>query len=85
MRHVRKEMETEGSKYVQKEGLIYLKERIGSFDRVVIPENLRAWVLRMHHNIELAGHQGHKRVINQITQFCFWPGMARDAIRWVQG
>jgi hypothetical protein len=85
MEHVRKEMEKEGSKYVKREGLIYLKEQSGSFDRVAIPESLRAWILRMHHNIELAGHQGHKRVINHITQFCFWPGMARDTIRWVQG
>jgi hypothetical protein len=62
MEHVRKEMEKEGSKYVKKEGLIYLKEQSGSFDRVVIPENLRAWILRMHHRIELEGHQGHKRL-----------------------
>ena len=34
-------------------------------DAVVVPENLRAW-LHMHHNIELAGHQGHKRMIDQI-------------------
>jgi hypothetical protein len=63
MQHVRREMEKEGSKYVKKDGLVCLKE-LGSFDRIVIPESLRAWILRMHHNIELAGHQGHKRIIN---------------------
>ena len=37
----------------------------------------------MHHNLELAGHQGHKRMIEQIASNFYWPGMTRDAIRWV--
>ena len=50
-------------------------------ERVVVPENLRAWVLHMHHNIELAGHQGHKRMIDQIGSHLYWP---KDIKRWVR-
>jgi len=78
-------MKKDNSKYSVKNGLICFKENPEAFERIVIPECLRAWILRMHHNIELAGHQGHKRVIDQITQFCFWPGMTQDAVRWVRG
>ena len=41
-------------------------------------------MLEMHHNSELAAHQGHKRVIAQITDAFFWPAMAKDAINWVR-
>jgi transposase InsO family protein len=53
-------------------------------ERTVVPECLRAFVLQMHHNAELAAHQGHKRVIDQISSYFFWPGMAQDAYRWVR-
>src|SRR5262249_4290499 len=52
---------------------------------VVVPENLRAWLLRMHHHAPLAAHQGHKRMIQQLVPRFFGPGMVKDIIRWVQG
>ena len=51
--------------------------------RVVVPESLRAFVIALHHNIELSAHQGHKRVLKAITPKYYWPGMTRDAKRWV--
>jgi transposase InsO family protein len=82
MEHVRKDMkENKDTKYFEKGGLLYLKKGDRAFERVLVPECL----LRMHHNSELAAHQGHKRMLHQFSQFWFWPRMARDAIRWVRG
>ena len=53
-------------------------------ERILVPEELRASVLHMHHNLELAGHQGHKRMIDQINPHFFWPGMNKDIKRWVK-
>jgi hypothetical protein len=51
--------------------------------RIVVPESLRAFVIALHHNIELSAHQGHKRVLGEITPKYYWPGMTADIKRWV--
>ena len=43
-----------------------------------VPESLRACVLRMYHNTQLAAHQGKNRTLKQITESVYWPGMKAD-------
>src|SRR6185437_9732728 len=52
--------------------------------KIVVPETLRAHVLGMHHNIQLAGHQGYKRTLEQIRNCFYWPGLKQDVMRWVR-
>ena len=61
-----------------------MKYTNGTTEKIVVPECLRAYILRMHHNIQLAGHQGQKRVLEQIRDVFFWPGLKQDVIRWVR-
>jgi transposase InsO family protein len=65
-------------------GLIVMKKSETDKGKVVVPESLRAYVLKMHHNIQLAGHQGKRRTIAQIEQTFYWPGLRGDVIRWVR-
>ena len=52
--------------------------------RIVVPESLRAFVLRLHHNMPLHGHQGGKRLNKMLSSRFYWANMAKDALRWVQ-
>jgi hypothetical protein len=70
MKRAREDMKANArTPYYLKGELVCVKGAKG--DRTVVPECLRAYVLRMHHNMELAAHQGHKRMINQITSYFF--------------
>ncbi len=53
-------------------------------ERVVVPESLRAFVLAINHNLELAGHKSHNKMLDDITPRFFWPGMKNDIVRWVK-
>ena len=66
------------------DGLILLKGSKEDLGRIVVPESLRAYVLRMHHNVQLAGHQGYRRMLEQIREQFFWPGLKNTVIRWTR-
>ena len=51
--------------YVDEDGLIVMKHKKEEVGKVVVPDSLRAYVLRTHHNVELAGHQGPKEPCNK--------------------
>ena len=67
--------------YRQSDGLVVMRLKPDSQGRIVVPESLRAYVLKMHHNVQLAGHQGYKRMLTQIRDLFFWPGLKRDVIK----
>jgi len=73
-----------GMIFEKENDLILMKRSEKDVGRVVVPESLRKSILHFHHNIQLAGHQGHKRMIEQIKVCFFWPGMRQDIIRWVK-
>ena len=52
--------------------------------RVVVPETLKAFILRLHHNMPLHAHQGGKRLIKMLSAKFYWTNMNKDALRWVQ-
>ena len=66
------------------DGLVLMKRSEEDLGRIVVPESLRAFILRMHHNVQLAGHQGYKRVLDQIKEQFYWPGLKQTVIRWVR-
>ena len=53
-------------------------------ERIVVPESLRAFVMRQHHNSPLHAHQGRNRFQRMLGERYFWPGMKRDTSRWVR-
>ena len=61
-----------------------MKRKPEEVGRVVVPECLRAYVLRMFHNSQMAAHQGKNRTVKQITESFYWPGMKSDIARWIK-
>ena len=49
-------------------GLVYLKPLAGEPCRLLVPENMREWVLQIHHSVHMAGHMGQTRVTTQNLQ-----------------
>ena len=72
-----------GFVFSERDGLLVATNADGG-TKIVVPETLRAYVLKMHHNIQLAGHQGYKRTLEQIRDCFYWPGLKQDVIRWVR-
>lgn len=71
--------------YCYKQGILHrVQKEQPAKDRVVVPESLRAFVLGLHHNLELAAHQGRKRTTAAVCSRYYWPGMTRDIARWVR-
>ena len=68
----------------KKDGLIIMKHRPEDVGKIVVPESLRAYVLKMFHNTQLAAHQGKNRTLKQITESFYWPSMKSDIARWVK-
>ena len=64
------------------EGELVLKE-----GKVYVPKNeeLRAEVIRLHHNILTAGHRGKWKTVVLVTRNYWWPEVTRDVGRYVEG
>jgi hypothetical protein len=61
MNFVRKDVQNNAdSRYMKRDGLFVTRKDGHPTQRVLVPEELRAWVLHMHHNIPMAAHQGLK-------------------------
>ena len=53
-------------------------------DRIYVPPSLHPKILFEHHDTPLAGHPGHVKTIELITQDFSWPGLAQDVRRYVR-
>jgi hypothetical protein len=51
---------------------------------IVVPDSLKAFVLRRHHGIPLAGHSGRRKVLKTIRTRYWWKGTNRDVTRWIR-
>jgi len=60
---------------VLKEGKIYVPKN----------EELRAEVVRLHHNVLTAGHGGRWKTVELVTRNYWWPGVTRDVRKYVEG
>ena len=64
------------------EGDLVLNER-----KVYVPKNeeLRAEVIRLHHDVPAAGHEGRWKTVELVTRNYWWPGVTRDVGKYVEG
>ena len=60
---------------VLKEGKIY----------VPMDEELRAEVVRLHHDVPVAGHGGRWKMVELVMRNYWWPGVTRDVEKYVEG
>ena len=51
--------------------------------RLVVPEQLKAEVLRMSHDSVFAGHMGKDKTLQKVRNSFFWPGMSLDCQLYV--
>ncbi|XP_044317448.1 uncharacterized protein K02A2.6-like [Drosophila rhopaloa] len=78
------------SDYMMKNGQLYrnLGHRADDEDyfpwKLCVPSSNRVRVLRECHDAPTAGHLGVRKTISRLSQRYFWPGMFRDAKRYVQ-
>ena len=64
------------------EGELVLKE-----GKIYVPkdEELRAEVIRLHHDVPAAGHGGRWKTVELVTRNYWWPGVIRDMGKYVEG
>ena len=48
-------------------------------------EELRAEVIRLHHDVPMAGHGGRWKTVELVTRNYWWPGVTRDVGKYVEG
>ena len=53
-----------------------------TIEQLVLPEKCRETVLRLAHNIPLAGHLGRNKTAKRILQRFYWPTVYRDAAKY---
>ncbi|XP_040182571.1 uncharacterized protein LOC120915831 [Rana temporaria] len=46
--------------------------------QLIVPRKYRAELLKLSHDIPLAGHLGIKKTKDRLTQTFFWPGISKD-------
>lgn len=56
-------------------------------ERIYVPpdEELRADIIKAHHDTPIAGHPGRYKTQELITRTYWWPGIRRDVTRYVEG
>jgi len=52
--------------------------------QVLIPKQRRVMVMKLGHEMILAGHMGAKRTLDRIWRHFYWPGMCADIRRFCQ-
>ena len=55
--------------------------------KVYVPkdEELRAEVIRLHHDVPAAGYRGRWKMVELVTRNYWWPGVMRDVGKYVEG
>jgi len=64
------------------EGDLVIKE-----GKIYVPKDgeLRAEIIRLHHDVPVAGHRGQWKMVELITRNYWWLGVMRDVGRYVEG
>ncbi len=70
--------------YTKQNGMYVARKDEEEMGKIIVPECLRAHILKTFHNSDLAGHQGEKRTFLQIRETFFWPGMKNQVSKWVK-
>ena len=53
-------------------------------DQVVLPRSYRSNVLRLAHDVPMAGHLGRERTTKRILKRFFWPGLFQDVRKYCE-
>jgi hypothetical protein len=56
----------------------------GRPDQVLVPDSLKAFILRRYHGLPITGHTGRHKTYEQLTTRYYWPGMTKDLTRWIR-
>jgi hypothetical protein len=75
---------TVGRLYKNESGLLMRKTEPGKTNQIVVPDCLKAFVLRRYHGLPVSGHIGRRRTNKQLKASYYWPDMSKDVKRWVQ-
>ena len=70
--------------FTKKKDLLHRKFTKGgaSYTQLVVPASLRSTVLKIGHDMPMAGHLAAKRTLERIRHDFYWPGMAADVRRY---
>ena len=61
------------------------KNKLGKADiQIILPEMYRHDILKMAHDMPMAGHMGIERTLQRIRKRFWWPGVAKDVKNYVQ-
>ena len=78
-----------GEEFSYREGLLYrryrppgVEDEAQEIEQLVLPLQLRPAVLKLAHDIPLAGHLGRKKTADRIVSRFYWPGLYRDIQEW---
>ncbi|KAM7300391.1 uncharacterized protein ISCGN_020955 [Ixodes scapularis] len=74
-------------KFVLTNGILFRHYRLPSakqMEQLIVPSNLRSFVLKMAHEGILSGHQGIKRTTDRVLEEFYWPGVQGDVTRFVK-
>ena len=68
------------SSYTKSDGIIYRVFSKGNqcYKQLVVPKCLRGTVLKMGHDMPMAGHLGSRRTLDRVQQDFYWPGINQD-------
>ena len=74
---------TAGEKFFRHDGLLYRRysppgTEAHSIQQLVLPTQCRPAVLKLAHNIPMAGHLGKKKTADRVLSRFYWPGVFRD-------
>ena len=72
-----------GHTFLGANGLLMRKATGTTQDQVLVPESLRAFILRRYHGLPISGHVGRRRTFEMLRRSYYWPSMRKDVKRWV--
>ena len=72
--------------FVLQDGLLYriFQTKSGKVQQVVVPKKLRPTVLKVAHDLAMAGHCGVRRTLERVLSFFYWPTVRTDVTKFCQ-
>ncbi|XP_049514006.1 uncharacterized protein LOC125941102 [Dermacentor silvarum] len=75
------------TEFVLMKGILFRRYKLPSkkeMEQLVVPAELREFVLKMAHEGIMAGHQGTKRTTDRVLEEFYWPGVQSNVTRFVK-
>ena len=65
--------------------VLYYREPKSEEPLLMLPGNMRAEALKLHHDIPSSGHQSYERTKSRLNERFYWFGMSRDLRQYIVG